>query len=110
MLITIFKYLFVINAIIFGSMIVYGKCFVFRKKKPQFVSDYCATLAVFLGIYSILSIVMAWVFPSATTKLVMLGFGVSPFLIGALATYHTEKYFTAIQVLLIAISAGYVLL
>lgn len=107
---TIFKYLFVINAIIFGSMIVYGKCFVFRKKKPQFVSDYCATLAVFLGLYSILSIILVWFLPSTTSKLLMLAFGISPFLIGALATYHTEKYFTAIQVILIAASAGYVLL
>lgn len=110
MLALIFKYLFVINAIILCSMIVYGKLFVFKKKKPQYVSDYCATLAIFFAAYSLLSIAMAWFLPGTNAKLLMLGFAVSPFLIGLLASYHTEKYYTVIQIILIASSAAYVLL
>ena len=110
MLALIFKYLFVINAIILGSMIIYGKLFVFKKKKPQFVSDYCATLAGSIGAYSLLSIAMAWFLPETNAKLLMLGFAVSPFLIGLLASYHTEKYYTLIQILVIALSTAYVLL
>ncbi len=110
MLTKVFKYLFVINAIILASMITYGKLFVFRKRKPQFVSDYCATIAIFIAIYSILSIVFAWLMPTTNAKLIMLAFALSPFAIGLCATYHTEKYFTLIQILLVAISAIYVVL
>ncbi|MCR5265605.1 MAG: hypothetical protein K6E29_03315 [Cyanobacteria bacterium RUI128] len=109
MLVTIIRYIFVINAVLLGSMIVYGKLFVFKKKKPQFVSDYCATIAGLIGAYSLLSIALAWFLPGTNAKLLMLGFAVAPFLIGLLASYHTEKYYTAVQVILIALSAAFVL-
>ena len=105
---TAVKYLFVLIALIFATMIVYGKLFVFRKKHPSFVSDYCATMACFLGAYVILSLALVWLFPYPDAKLVMLGFAVSPFLLGLLATYDTEKYYTAFQVFLLLTSVAYV--
>ena len=108
MLMTVVKYLFVLNALIFATMIVYGKLFVFRKKHPSFVSDYCATMAGFLAAYVIFSLALVWLFPYPDAKLVMLAFAVSPFLLGLLATYNTEKYYTVFQVFLLLVSVAYV--
>lgn len=109
MLTTVVKGLFLVTALIFASMIVYGKIFVFKKKHPAFVSDYCATIAGVLGCYSVLSLVLVWLFPSTSAKLIMFLFAFSPFLIGLLANYHTEKYYTVVQVLVIIASILFVL-
>lgn len=109
MLVNVVKYLFVIAAVVVAVMMTYGKLFVFKKREPQFISDYCATMAGFLGGYSVLAIVLAWLFPSTTAKFVMLWFALAPFLIGLLVKYHTEKYYTIVQIILILISIAYVL-
>lgn len=109
MLVNIVKYLFVIAAVVVAAMMIYGKLFVFRKREPQFISDYCATMAGFLGTYSVLSLVLVWLFPSTSAKLVMLWFAAAPFLIGLLVNYHTERYYTIVQIILILISIVYVL-
>lgn len=110
MLTNIIKWLFVLISVILICMISYGKLFVFRKKKPQFVSDYCATMAGIFGAYSICGLLLVWLFTPTTDKVVMFGFAVSPFLIGLVATYHTEKYYTLAQLLLLVFSAAYVIL
>ena len=108
MLVMISKFLYLLTALVFVSMIIYGKLFVFKKKKPQFVSDYCATMAGFLGVYTILSLTLVWLIPDMLGKSVILGFAVAPFIIGLLATYHTEKYYTAFQVILLLLSMTYI--
>ena len=109
MLTAISKFLYCAMAIILATMIVYGKLFVFKKRKPQFVSDYAATIAGFLGVYVILSLILIAIYPSIYAKLIIFGFAITPFIIGILATYHTEKYYTVLQVILLLISAGFVL-
>lgn len=106
--ITIFLYVFI--TMLFATMIVYGKLFVFKKRKPQYVSDYCATMAGILGVYVLLSLILAGLFTYTQTKIIMLGFAVSPFIIGLFAKYHTEKYFTLLQLALLITSALYVVL
>lgn len=110
MLMTVSKFLYALTALVFADMIIYGKLFVFKKRKPQFVSDYCATMAGILGVYTVLSMLLAGLFPSASAKMFMFAFALSPFVIGLFATYHTEKYFTVLQVLLLIISTAYVVL
>lgn len=110
MLALVVKALFVIISLIACSMFVYGKLFVFKKKHPSFVSAYCATMAIFVAIYSILALALVWLMPSSNSKLIMFGFAISPFLIGLLATYHTEKYYTIVQILVFLTSILYVVL
>ena len=109
MLINLLKMAYVLTASILASMIVYGKLFVFKKREPQFVSDYAATMAGLLGVYSLLSIAFVWIFPTAHQKCIMLFFAISPFLIGLFATYHTEKYYTVLQFFLFILSIAYVI-
>lgn len=91
-------------------MITYGKFFVFKKREPQFISDYCATLAGFIGIYSFSAIALSFLIPVAVFKLIMIAFALSPFLLGLLVTYNTEKYYTWIQVGLFLFSTAFVIM
>ena len=56
---TILKYFYAINATLLAISIIYGKMFVFRKKDAMFVSNYCAGIAAFMGIYVLLSLLYA---------------------------------------------------
>lgn len=109
MLMTILKYFYAINATLLAISIIYGKMFVFRKKDAMFVSNYCAGIAAFMGIYILLSLLYAGLLSGALHKGIMLLFAFSPFILGLSAKYHTEKYFTAVQILLIALSITYIL-
>jgi hypothetical protein len=104
MLKQIFEYIYILTGVLFALSIIYGKMFVFKKKDATYVSDYCASIAVFTTAYVIFSLVNIILMPTMLDKLFMLLFGASPFLLGFLATYHTEKYFTAIQILVICAS------
>ena len=101
-------YSYIAIALMFALSIIYGKLFVFRKKEASFVSDYCANIAVFIVLYVILSLIFIAFMPTMFAKFVMVGFALSPFILGLLATYHTEKYFTLLQLCLIATSIWYV--
>ena len=109
MLVLGLKLLFILTAFILISMIIYGKLFIFKKKHPSFVSDYCATMAGFLGLYTILALLFVFMFPATLAKLIMLFFAISPYIIGLFATYNTEKYFTVLQVTLLLISIVYII-
>ncbi len=109
MLSLVLKILFGLSAIILTGMTIYGKMFVFRKKKPQFVSDYVAMIALFMSVYVLTALALIFVLPTAHAKSMMFVFAVIPFIIGHMATYNTEKYYTAFQILLYLISIGYII-
>ena len=102
------KVFYFVVSLVIAAMIIYGKLFVFGKKKAQFVSDYCATMAALIGVYALLSIVFALVFPDALSKIIMFVFALSPFAIGCMASYDTEKYYTILQIILLLFSMSYV--
>ena len=103
------KWGFVAVSSVLAVLTIYGKLFVFKKKHPSFVSDYCALLGGLLGVYVLSALTLVWFLPQTSAKLIMLGFAISPFLIGLVVTYETEKYFSALQVLLFAIGCAYIL-
>lgn len=109
MLSMILKGLFGLSAIILTGTTVYGKMFVFRKKKPQFVSDYVAMIALFMSVYVLSALALIFVLPAVHAKLMMFVFAILPFIIGYLATFNTEKYYTAFQILVYLISIGYII-
>ena len=108
MLINLLRFTYIIIVIILTLCIIYGKLFVFKKKEASFVSDFCAMLAIFLTLYIILSFACAVIMPTNFAKIVMILFGLSPFLLGIKATYHTEKYYIIMQLCLICTSAWYI--
>lgn len=105
----IFKWGFVgISAILF-VLITFGKLFVFYKKDAEFVSDYTSSIALFMVLYVLSSLVGAVIYAGLFTKLIFILFALSPFLLGFFAKYETEKYFTVMQLFVFILSAGFVL-
>lgn len=109
MLLTVLKYAFELNSLLLALSIIGGKCFVFNKKDAMFISNYCAGIAVFMGLYVLMSFVFAGIAAGGLSKSVMAFFGISPFILGLSANYNNEKYFTAAQVIFIIISILYVM-
>lgn len=109
MLMMIDKMLFLLSAFLLAVMTVYGKLFVFKKKHPAFVSDYCATMAGILVVYVISALVLVWFLSPVNSKFIMFAFAMAPFLIGIIVNYHTEKYFTVLQVILFILSILFVI-
>lgn len=108
MLVSVLKILFEILAFILVGIITYGKFFVFKKREPQFISDYCAAIGVVMCGFSILALVLACISPSNTDKLVMFFLAISPFILGLITTYNTEKYFTWVQIMLFVLGIIFV--
>ena len=108
MLTNLLKFTYISISIILTLCIIYGKLFIFKKKEATFVSDFCAILAIFLTLYVILSFTCAVMMSTIFAKIVMILFGLSPFLLGINATYHTEKYYIIVQLCLICTSAWYI--
>lgn len=104
------KVLYLLIALTIVSMMVYGKLCVFGKKKAQFVSDYCATMAAFIGVYALMSLGYVFLFPDLLSKIMMSIFALSPFAIGIMATYNTEKFYTFLQIAFILLSISYVVM
>ena len=102
------KYMFFGIVGLYILMTVYGKLFVFRKKAPAFVSNYCATMAFVLGFYIIFSLLFVCLLPSHFAKFIMFCFALSPFLYGLVATFNTEKYFTTLQLITMALTVVYI--
>lgn len=107
MLRTFLMFTYSINSIFLTLFIIYGKVFVFKKQDAIFVSNFCALIALLLTLYVILSFLYAIIEPALISKLIMILFGLTPFLIGRIATYNSEKYFTTLQVCFILISTWY---
>jgi hypothetical protein len=104
-----FKIISTIIIVTLFSLISYGKCFVFGKKEPMFVSDYISAIAMFLLFYVILFIFGIIYSTSILHKIIFAFLTVSPFLIGYIAKYETEKYFTFVQLAFFIFSEIFVL-
>ena len=100
----IFKYAYILVAAMLFTLIVFGKLFVFRKKDAIFVSDYTSSIAMGMVLFVVLSLIGMLLQP-----FVFLIFALSPFAIGFVAKYETEKYFTLLQLLVFVISVVFVL-
>ena len=96
--------LFIIFGILFSLSIIVGKIFIFKMKDTMFVSNYIVLIAVFLGAYSLIGLFLIFKVPFLYFKLFFLFVALSPFLLGQIASYKTEKIFTFLQVIIVLFS------
>lgn len=109
MLLDILKYSFIIIGSMLAIMITCGKLYVFKLKDNILVSNYAASIAGGFFLYAIFAILLIIFAPNLIDKFLMLMFGLSPFIIGKLATYEKENIFTIIQVITALISVVFVI-
>ena len=110
MLIKGLKILFSIICVLLPLLMVLQKLWVSKIKDNMKKSDYVAFLAIVLGLYIILGIILAFVIPDIKNKCIIAFFALSPFIIGKFATYKTEVLFSIIQMITIVISGIFVIL
>ena len=96
--------IFIVLACLFATTLVLGKLFVFKFKDTMFVSNYVAMLAIFMGLYCLSGAILMFVTPYIKFKLMLMFFSLSPFVLGRIATYKTERIFSIIQILLVIMS------
>lgn len=70
----------------------------------QKFSTYVSFMTGMLLLFVLSSIVLAFFIKGVVLKLLVLLLGVSPFVIGKFVTYHSEKYFCILQILLFLMS------
>lgn len=90
--------IFIVSGCLFALSIVIGKLFIFKNKNIMMVSNYIAVIAALLGIYSVVGIMLAFNTHSILLSTIIILFATMPFILGQLANYYTEKYYTLLQI------------
>ena len=110
MLLRIIEYIFIIIGFLFAISLILNKIYIANLKDNLKKSDYIAGIAILLAMYVVSAIIVGVYIPTIYKKLVMTIFGLSPFIIGKLATYEKEKFYTIIQITCIITSLVFVIL
>lgn len=108
MLINILKILFALVAISLVFMIIGLKWYVSKIKDNMKKSDYIAVMAILFFLYVIIAFILALFLKGWTNKIVMILFAISPFIIGRIATFKTEHFYSTIQMLVFFLSFEYI--
>ena len=93
------KTLFILSGLLFVLSIIIHKLFVSKIKDAMKISNFIALMAIFMALYIIFGIVLAFRYNP-----IYIIFALSPFIIGKLATYQKEKIYSIIQIICVLIS------
>ncbi len=108
MLVKILEYIFVVESFLLAIMLILNKLLISKITDGIRMTQFVATLAVLLAIYIVLALFIGILSPKTAVKLVMVPLGLSPFVIGKIATYKKEGLFTTIQILCIILGGIFV--
>ena len=99
--------------IIIGSLLTFLFClyklYIAKLAYSPKISTYVSFLTGVLLLYTFLAIIMGFFQKDIFHKIILILFGLSPFIIGKFATYKTEKYYSLLQILLIIGSIIYII-
>ena len=104
------EYLFMFTALILAGLILLQKLYICNLKDNMKKSVYVTYIACFLILYILLAFALFILMPVMIHKIIILFFGLSPFIIGKLVTYKKENFYSAIQIICIIINLGFVFL
>ena len=109
MLLTILKYIFYavsfLLVLIFSLRIIFDKNFKTNNK----LSPIVASIGVLFILYIVFAIGIVIFMPNIFEKIIMLLFGVSPFIIGKIVTYKKLKFYSIIQILCVILSVAFLI-
>ena len=104
----ILSLIFSISGLLFILSIIIHKLYISKQKDIMKASHYVASMAIFMGIYILSGIMLSILLHSIIPSIIILLFALSPFIIGKLATYNSEKIYSIIQIICVLISTVYV--
>ncbi len=102
------KYAFILFACILALMISIYKIFMQNNKRTEKTACYLSGLTWAFALYVLSAVILSIFISGNINKFVIILFALSPFIIGKLAAYKTENFYSIIQILCAVISAGYV--
>ena len=105
MLLMILKILFAISAIAFSGLVIFHKKYTSKEKDNIKISNFVATMAIFLSLYIICAAIILAIYGGLKYKVLMLMFLLSPFIIGKFATYQKIKLYSIIQIMIMLVSS-----
>ena len=104
------KYMFTLFALILAFMIIFFKLHMQNKNRTEKTAVYVSFIVWSFVFYVISAFLLAFFIKDTTNKIILIIFGLSPFLIGKFASYEKENLYSYLQVFCAIISAGYVCL
>lgn len=108
MLIKSLYLIFILISFVLACMIVVQKLIMCKIKDNIKKSDFVAAIAVLFFLYVLFALLLVIFTPVLMSKFIMLVFALSPFIIGRLATFKSENFYSILQVLIILISGCYI--
>lgn len=110
MYLKIFEITFLIISFVLTLLLILREFGITKNMDGMKASDFISTIVGFMLAYVINAFVLVVFLPEISSKLIMGGFGISPFVIGKLVTYQKVKFYSIIQILSVIISIGYLLI
>ena len=101
------KILFMVIGFVLFLMLSFYKLYICKRPRTEKVSVFVSIMGGLFVIYIISALILAIFIPGIINKLVIVFFGLSPFIIGRLATYEKEKIYSLIQIIFVIISVIY---
>jgi len=86
-----------------------GKFFIFNCTNSRYMAQCGLVMAILFALYSINGIILAILPSSITYKIILIALGISPYIIGRLATYETLNVATFVQLTLLLGGIVYVI-
>ena len=104
MCLTLLKIIFGVSAFLLAVLLILREKGYTKDFSPMKASDYISGLAGLMFFYVVSACLVAILIDGAIIKIVMLLFGLSPFIIGKLVTYEKVKIYSIIQIACIILS------
>lgn len=98
---------FILFGIILFLLLCTYKLFIEKRKRTEKTALFVSFTGAVLLLYVLSGILFALFVFGIISKLIILIFAVSPFIIGKAATYEKEKFYSYMQILYIAVSIIY---
>jgi len=104
MLLKIAEFIFIVISLLLGSALIINKTYICHVQDNMKKSDYVAGIALLFALYILSGFCLAIFVPGIYCKIIMMLFALSPFIIGRIATYEKEKFYTFVQILSVWVS------
>lgn len=101
------KFGFIIAGFLLFALLCIYKLVISKRKRTDKTSIYVSVMGAVLGIYVLCGVFFAIFAPTNLSKLIIAIFTLSPFIIGKVATYEKENFYSFLQIFCIAMSLFY---
>ena len=102
------KIVFLVSAILMTMMLLFYKLYLQKRKRTEKTAEYISVLVFVFVLYVMSAVLCAIFIPGIMNKVLMMFFAISPFIIGKMATYEKETFYSYIQIFCLVVSIFYV--